>query len=101
MSVANVTTDLSGFGLAVDKLGSRKKFPGIYVLPRTKFNYSKEAKDLSGIMYKYSNFNKDERMISRIHSNQLARNFDWKVLVRNYFDAHELAIKNTKIKVKA
>ncbi|OIP23961.1 hypothetical protein AUK11_04245 [bacterium CG2_30_37_16] len=101
MSVASITTDLSGFGLAVDNLGSRKKFPGIYVLSKTKFNYSKEIKDLSGLLYKYSNFDKDERMISRIHSNQLARNFDWKVLVRNYFDAHELALKNTKIKVKA
>lgn len=100
LGVSSVTSDLSGFGVAVNDLGGRKKFPGTYVLERTKFNYQKEVKDLAGLMYKYSSFNKDERLISRIHANQIARNFDWKILIRHYLDAHDMALKNIKIKVK-
>jgi glycogen(starch) synthase len=100
LGVASVTTDLSGFGLAVNALGGRKKFPGTYVLERSKFDYKKEAKELAALMYKYSTFNKDERLISRIHANQTARNFDWKILVRNYFEAHELALAQANLKAK-
>ena len=100
LSVPSITTDLSGFGLAVNALGGKKKFPGTYVVERSKFDYKKEVKDLASLMHKFLTFDKDERMISRIHANQTARNFDWKILVRKYFDAHEMALKIKGSKVK-
>jgi glycogen(starch) synthase len=93
LGVPSVTSDLSGFGFAVNNLGKPSKLPGSYVLKRTDYDYEKELKDLTSILYKYTTFNKDERLLSRIHANQVAKNYSWKILSKNYFEAHELALK--------
>ncbi len=92
LGVPSVASDLSGYGFAVNKLGKPGKLPGTYILKRTGYDYNKELKDLTSILYKYASLNRDERMLSRIHASQVAKNYSWKLLSKNYFDAHRLAL---------
>jgi len=91
LGVASVTTDLSGYGLALKELGLKKKLPGTYVINRSEFNYEKEREDLFSILYEYATLDNDERMKLRLNANTQAKNYDWKLLVKHYFEAHELA----------
>jgi len=100
LGVASVTSDLSGFGLAVTKLGGKKKLPGVYILERSKLDYNQEIKNLASILYKYSELDKDERMITRVQAKELAKNYSWQILARNYFNAHELAMSKVYLDKK-
>jgi glycogen synthase len=100
LGVASITSDLSGFGLAVNNLGGKKKLPGVYVLERANFDYKQEVKGLSALLFKYSQLDKDERMISRVNAKELAKNYSWQVLARNYFEAQELAISKINLPKK-
>lgn len=97
LGVASVTTDLSGYGLALKELGLKKKLPGTYVISRNDFNYEQEKQDLLSILYEYAVLDNDERMELRLNANAQAKNFDWKLLVKNYFEAHNLALKKSKV----
>lgn len=97
LGVASVTTDLSGYGLALKELGLKKKLPGTYVINRSEFNYEKEREDLFSILYEYATLDNDERMKLRLNANAQAKNYDWKLLVKHYFEAHELAQSKRKV----
>jgi glycogen synthase len=97
LGVSSVTTDLSGYGLACKDVGLKKKLPGTYVIDRSNFDYDRERQDLSSILYEYTTLDGDERMELRLRANTLAKNFDWKILVKHYFEAHKLAVSKAKV----
>ena len=97
LGVASVTTDLSGYGLALKELGLKKKLPGTYVIDRSNFDYEREKKDLLSILYEYTLLDSDERMELRLNANAQAKNFDWKILIKHYFEAHKLALSKSKV----
>lgn len=99
LGVASVTTDLSGYGLALKEVGLKKKLPGTYVIGRSQFDYDREKLDLLDILYEYTTLDSDERMELRLNANALAKNFDWKLLIQHYFEAHSLALTKSKVKV--
>ena len=97
LGVASVTTDLSGYGLALKELGLKKKLPGTYVMDRSTFDYDSEKKELLSILYEYTTLDSDERMELRLNANAQAKNYDWKLLVKHYFEAHEMALEKSKV----
>ncbi|MEW5707195.1 MAG: glycogen/starch synthase [Actinomycetota bacterium] len=99
LGVASITTDLSGYGLALKEIGLKKKLPGTYVIDRSTFDYEREKQDLLAILYEYTTLESDERMELRLNANMLAKNFDWKLLVKNYFEAYEVARLKSKVNV--
>ncbi len=96
LGVASVTTDLSGYGLALKELGLKKKLPGTYVINRSMFDYNQEKEELLSILYEYTILDSDERMALRLNANAQAKNYDWKLLVKHYFEAHKLALSKSK-----
>ncbi|HEY3375116.1 MAG TPA: glycogen/starch synthase [Candidatus Aquicultor sp.] len=100
LGVASVTTDLSGYGLALKEAGLvKKKLPGTYVISRSAFDYDSEKEELLRILYEYSTLDGNERMELRLNANTQARNYDWKILVKYYFEAHRLALAKSKVNV--
>jgi glycogen(starch) synthase len=91
LAVPSLTSDLGGFGrfLLQKTTGSS----GIYVLKRYKRDMKEVMKDFSDTLHKFSKFNAKERVQQKILAKELSNLADWNTLVKNYFDAHDLAIK--------
>ena len=92
LGVSSVTTDLAGFGKYIQKK-KEKKYPGIFVLKRMDRKDNEINDDLSKFMYKFTKFSKQERVKNKIEAINLAGLADWKRLVKNYLQAHSMAIE--------
>ncbi len=92
MGVASATTDLAGFGRFIqDK--TNKESPGIWVIPRFQKSDDEVIKKLFDLMYMYAKFSHEERVENKLHAKQTAELADWKILIKNYIEAHNLALK--------
>ena len=91
LGVSSVTTDLAGFGKYIIRKKQRK-YPGIFVLRRIDKTDDGIIKDLSQFMYRFTNFSKQERVKNKIEAKKLAGLADWKRLVANYIQAHNMAV---------
>ncbi len=93
--VSSVTTDLSGYGKYVNNLKESGAISdgGVYVLKRDKRTWDEITDDLTGEMYEFVVMPKKELTRRRINAKEIAGFVDWKILIKNYIDAHELAIK--------
>ncbi|MBU2561406.1 MAG: hypothetical protein KKD17_03845 [Nanoarchaeota archaeon] len=91
LAVPSMTSDLGGFGrfLLQKTTGSS----GIYVLKRYKRDMEDVMKEFTDVLYKFAKFNAKERVQQKILAKELANLADWKELIVNYFNAHDLAIK--------
>ncbi|MBN1503215.1 glycogen/starch synthase [Candidatus Woesearchaeota archaeon] len=92
--IASVTTDLAGFGQYINKEKKDKDgAEGIYVIKRLNKNDEEVVEELSGIMYKFTQLSKQERIENKLKAKRLASTADWKILVENYIMAHSMAIQ--------
>ncbi|MBI2574692.1 glycogen/starch synthase [Candidatus Woesearchaeota archaeon] len=93
LGVSSVTTDLAGFGRYIARDTQKKREPGVFVVKRLGRSDDNVVDDLAEIMYRYSKLTKEERIKNKIEAKHAAGHADWKNLVKNYFDAHQLALK--------
>jgi glycogen(starch) synthase len=91
LGVPSLTSDLGGFGRFL--LQKTTGTSGIYVLKRYKRDMNVVINEFTDILYKFAKFNAQERVHQKLIAKDMADLADWKVLIKNYFDAHELAIK--------
>jgi len=91
LGVPSLTSDLGGFGRFL--LQKTTGTSGIYVLKRYKRDMNVVINEFTDILYKFAKFNAQERVQQKLIAKDMANLADWKVLIKNYFDAHELAIK--------
>ena len=91
LGVSSVTTDLAGFGRYIQRKKERK-YPGVFVLKRMDRADDQIIGDLSKFMYRFTKFSKQERVKNKIEAKRLAGLADWKKLVVNYIQAHNIAI---------
>ena len=92
MGVASVTTDVSGFGQFIkDKLD--EKAPGIFVLNRFHKNDDATTRSLFKILFNYAHLSHEERVDNKLNAKQVAELADWRILIKNYIHAHNLALK--------
>lgn len=93
----SITTDLSGFGKFIEGKG-----PGIYVLKRDGgHSWEDVVEDLAAKMYEIVTLPRKELVQRRINAKELSRLADWKILVENYVQAHDQALKNVGRRMKA
>ncbi len=91
VGIPSVTTDLAGFGRFLKSKDEGDS--GIYVLERFKRPYDKIVESLSDVLYDYSRLDTSTRVKQKIRAKELSTLADWKIFVKNYFDAHDLAVK--------
>jgi glycogen(starch) synthase len=89
LAVPSLTSDLGGFGrfLLQKTTGSS----GIFVLKRYKRDMEETMQEFTDTLYRFAKFNAKERVQQKILAKELANLADWKDLIKNYFDAHDLA----------
>ncbi|MFA6437594.1 MAG: glycogen/starch synthase [Candidatus Paceibacterota bacterium] len=88
LGVAAVTTDLAGFGRFIEPVITNKDNPGIFINRRYKKSYDESVKDLSNILYRYSQFSYDERVRNKIEASNLSRLANWDNLIENYLSIY-------------
>ncbi len=91
LAVPSLTSDLGGFGRFL--LQKTTGTEGIYVIRRYGREYNAYMNEFADILYKFTKFNANERVQQKIIAKKIADLADWKELIQNYFDAHNLAIK--------
>ncbi|MBW2967215.1 hypothetical protein KY362_01885 [Candidatus Woesearchaeota archaeon] len=91
LGVPSLTTDLGGFGRFLLQQDAGKS--GIYVMKRYQRDFNEMMDEFVDTLYKFSKFNAKERVQQKILAKETANLADWNVLIKNYFDAHDLAIK--------
>ncbi|HEY3374799.1 MAG TPA: glycosyltransferase [Candidatus Aquicultor sp.] len=96
-----ITSDLSGYGRALKRIGAdngaNKKLSGTNVMNRDASNYEVQLKELSSILYRHAMLEDAERLQLRLHAQTLAKNFDWRLLMKYYFQAYAFAVGGTKL----
>ena len=89
--VMSVTTDFAGFGNFIQKIDDKKH--GIIVLKRAGKTNEEASRDLFRIMLDVLLMPREERINLKADAKELAAFADWKVLVENYVEAHNRAVK--------
>lgn len=88
MGILAVTTDMTGFGKFIEDKGN-----GIYVLKRENREWKDVVEDLANRMYEIVTLPGDELAKYRMKAKETAALADWKILIKNYIKAHNLALK--------
>lgn len=96
VGVASMTTDMAGFGQFLKNIKGNKKNPGIFILERFGKEEKAIVKSLAEIMHRFSCYSKKQRIENKINAKKISAFADWKILAKNYFKAHELALKKVK-----
>jgi len=86
-----VTTDLAGFGQFIAGKGD-----GIQVLKLDGVPYDRIVEELNQRLYEIVIMEKKELTRRRLNAKELAGLADWRILAKNYFKAHQMAIKKIK-----
>jgi glycogen(starch) synthase len=91
LGVPALTTDLAGFGrfLQSQKVGDK----GIYILNRFKKPRDEIINQFTQILYDYVHMNSPQRVQQKITAKRLAALADWSMLINNYLQAYDLAVK--------
>lgn len=94
VGVPAITTDLAGFGRFIKRNKEKEKneYEGIYVLEREAKTREEIIEQLYKTMLEYSLMEHDVMVENKVRAKELAHQADWKSLVHNYIDAHNLAI---------
>ncbi|MBI2651295.1 glycogen/starch synthase [Candidatus Woesearchaeota archaeon] len=93
LGVSSVTTDLAGFGRYFCTQCAQEKTPGIFILNRMNKKDNEVTAQLSKIMLDFANFTSHERIANKIQARKVASTVDWSLLVKNYINAHNLAVE--------
>ncbi len=94
LGVPSVTTDLAGFGRYFCSGDcTQGKYAGIYVLKRLNHTDEDVVSQLTDVFMNFSSFNAEERIASKMEARSVASICDWKLFVKNYVKAHNLAIE--------
>ncbi len=93
LGISSITTDLAGFGRYVLKHREDPKTPGIFVLKRFNVDDETAVENLANLLYEFTKLSKEERIKNKIEANRISKLADWNILIKNYFEAHKLALK--------
>lgn len=93
-----ITTDLSGFGLWVNKeLGHTGEIEdGVKVIHRTDYNYSEVADNIKDTVAAFSAFSPEDVKKSRINAERLSRKALWSNFIKYYEEAYDIALKKAE-----
>ena len=92
--VLAITSDLAGFGIFIKP--QLKNGSGIMVLERENKNYEETVKGLSDLLWSVVTMSRKVRIPKKAEAKDLASLSDWKILVKKYIEAHNLALERFK-----
>lgn len=92
LGVASVTSDLSGFGKFIAPHVENKQYPGIFLLKYFLKKEEEVVNDLAEIMHTFAMYSRHERIQNKINAREIAAMADWKILIKEYFEAYRIAI---------
>lgn len=88
--IPSVTSDLSGFGqYTLQNIPDRNE-KGVFVVRRKDNTYPHAVRQLTNIMYDYTQIPKRDRIVQRSQLQSIAPWFDWQTLMETYRDAYAL-----------
>lgn len=90
--VPSVTSDLSGFGDYLTRNFPDYEKNGMYVIERGRRTFDWSARQLAGTLYRFLTQTRRDRIMERNNVENYASSFDWKILIRNYQQAYEMAV---------
>lgn len=93
LGVTSVTTDLAGFGKFLCREHPQSDNPGIFILRRFGKTDEEVIQQLVKIMLDFSNLSKHNRIANKIQAKKIASTADWKLLIKRYIKAHNMAIE--------
>ena len=93
-----ITTDLTGFGLWVNKeLGHAGEIQdGVKVIRRTDYNYSEVADIIKETVAAYSNMTADEVKNARKQAELISKKALWRHFIKYYYEAYDVALRKAK-----
>jgi glycogen(starch) synthase len=94
LGVSAITTNFGGFGRYI-KPHLKEKNPGIFVIDIFDKTENEGTKDLFRSLYEFSKLSKEDRVKNKTEAKNTASLVDWKYLIKNYLDAHNMAINKT------
>jgi glycogen(starch) synthase len=97
LGVSSVTTDLAGFGRFFCNEYKQEKNPGIFVLKRFEKSDEDVINQLVKVMFDFSNLSKHDRIANKMQARKIASTADWKIFVKNYIKAHNMALEKIKM----
>ncbi len=100
LGIASITTDLAGFGRFIETKQKKKKQEGIFILKRMNRKKEDIVKDLADVLYNYSKLSHAERVQNKTTAKTLSAMANWDILINNYIEAHNIAIKKVFHKEK-
>jgi len=92
LGVSSVTTDLAGFGRFFCTECQQSDTPGIYVLRRLNKSDDDVVNQLADVMFNFAGLSKEDRTANKLQAKKVASMADWKIFIKNYVDAHNLAM---------
>ncbi len=93
LGVSSVTTDLAGFGRYFCAECVQSDTPGIFVLKRLNRSDDDVVNQLVDVMFNFANLSKEDRVSNKLQARKTASLADWKSFVKNYIEAHNLAVE--------
>ena len=91
--VMSITTDMAGFGIFIKKNSNQNEFPGILVLDRENKAHEEIVKKLYEMLWTIVTMHRNERIPKKSQAKSLASLADWKLLIKNYIQAHNMALE--------
>ncbi|MBS3174770.1 glycogen/starch synthase [Candidatus Woesearchaeota archaeon] len=89
--VPSLTTDLGGFGRFL--ISKNKTDEGVFVLKRFRKSEEEVINDFTKILHDFTNLDRKGRVDQKLIAKSISKLADWKIFIKNYFEAYELALK--------
>jgi len=90
LGVPALTTDLGGFGRFLMQKGVANE--GVFILNRFHKSEEEAIDHFAELLYNYAKLSAKGRVRQKMLAKELANLADWKELINNYFEAHNLAV---------
>lgn len=94
LGVPSLTTDMSGFGRYIKTQNPENK--GIMVLDRFKRPESEVVNDFCNVLLRFLNMEHSDRVNYKLKAKALSGYADWELLIKNYIEAHNIAVERVK-----
>jgi glycogen(starch) synthase len=92
MGVMSITSDLAGCGLYLYPSINERQNPGMWVLTRRGATDEQSTERLYDLMQDYVKLTHQQRVQRKVAAKEMSKLVDWRELVENYIEAHNLAI---------
>ena len=94
--VLSITSDLAGFGIFIKQNSDQTKKPGIRVLDRDGKDYKGITENLAEMLWETVTMSRKERIPKKAQAKDMASLADWKIMVNNYIESHNMALERFK-----